>query len=225
MELKRALELRTEYAGKAGVIRVDNQDFICLNEMLAFFPNKSMDKWAKAEHTKEFVLAVEKEFQIPPNGGIIAKRGKAGGTWAHPMIAFEFATWLSPEFKLKVYREYIEGTQNKKGWNIKRIMAADNFKFMTEAVKNDHAEPKHYHFSNEARMINQILFGEPSFDREEATEFQLDQISWAERANGVMIEMCIDYQERKSKLADLFIKKNTVTLTNQYLNAIPTLLA
>lgn len=204
MELKRALELRTEYAGSAGVIRVDSQDYVCLNEMLAFFPGRSMDKWAKADHTKEFVLAVEREFQLPPNGGIIAKRGKSGGTWAHPMIAFEFATWLSPEFKLKVYREYTHGTQRKENWNIKRIMAANNYKLMCEAIKKDHEEPKPYHFSNEARMINTIAFGIPDFDRTTATEEQLDRISWLESRNGAYMELAMGYQTRKAKLTELY---------------------
>jgi hypothetical protein len=208
MELKRALELRTEYAGQSGVIRIDSNDYVCLNEMLAFFPSKSMDKWAKAEHTREFISAVEAEYKLPPNGGIIAKRGKSGGTWAHPMIAFEFATWLSPEFKIKVYREYIEGTQRKENWNIKRILAANNYKLMCDAIKNDHETPRPYHFSNEALMINEIIFNvRDGHIRENATEKQLEDISWAEKTNGTLIELGMDYQTRKSKLAEMYAKR------------------
>lgn len=207
MELKRALELHTEYAGNTGVIRIDANEYVCLNEMLAFFPNKSMDKWMKSEHTKEYSAAVENEYKLPPNGGIITRRGKNGGTWAHPMIAFEFATWLSPEFKIKVYREYIEGTQNKQDWNIKRILAANNYKLMCESVKASHDPAKPYHFSNEARMINGIVFGEPSFDRSIATEDQLDAVSWLESRNGAYIDLEMPYQERKDRLSKMYQSK------------------
>ena len=210
MELKRALELRTEYAGNAGVIRVDADDYICLNEMLAFFPDHRMDVWAKTDKTKAFITCVEREFQLPLNGGIIARRGKLGGTWAHPMIAFEFATWLSPEFKLKVYREYVDGKQTKKDWNIKRIMAANNYKMMTEAIKNDHDDPKPYHFSNEALMLNEIVFGVRDGNvRDTATEQQLDDISWLETRNGAYIELGMEYQERKTTLQKMYGKKKT----------------
>lgn len=203
MELKRALELRTEYAGSAGVIRVDSQDYVCLNEMLAFFPSKRLDDWQRNESTKEFVALIEKTI-IPGKSGIIAKRGKGGGTWAHQLIAFELAMWLSPEFKLKVYLEYTKGTQRKENWNIKRIMAANNYKLMCDAIKKDHEEPKPYHFSNEARMINTIAFGIPDFDRGTATEEQLDRISWLESRNGAYMELAMDYQTRKEKLAELY---------------------
>ena len=70
MELKRALELRTEYAGSAGVIRVDSQDYVCLNEMAAFFPNKRLDHWLANDTTKDFISLIEKTI-IPGKSGII----------------------------------------------------------------------------------------------------------------------------------------------------------
>jgi hypothetical protein len=206
MELKRALELHTEYAGSAGIIRVDADDYICLNELNAFFPNKRVDHWLANDATKEFIALIEKTI-IPGKSGIIAKRGKRGGTWAHHLIAFEFAMWLSAEFKLKVYQEYIEGRQNKQDWNIKRILAASNYKFMCDSVKADHDPAKPYHFSNEARMLNTIVFGEPSFDRDQATEDQLDAIAWLEGRNGALIDYGLDYSERKSSLTKMYREK------------------
>jgi hypothetical protein len=214
MELKKALQLHTEYSGMQGIIRVGNDDFICLNEMAAFFPYKSLDKWMKAEHAKEFIAAVESSYQLPPNGGIKTKRGNMGGTWAHPMVAFEFATWLSPEFKIKVYREYIEGTQTKKDWNIKRILASNNYKMMCDSIKSAHDEPKPYHYSNESRMINAIIFSEPSFDRDNANESQLEDISWLESRNGACIDLGMDYQQRKAKLTELYLIRSNKLLEN-----------
>ena len=215
MELKRALELRTEYAGNAGVIRVDGNDYICLNEMLAFFPQKRLDHWLNNDSTNEFIALVEKSI-IPGKSGIIAKRGKGGGTWAHHLIAFELATWLSPEFKLKVYQEYIDGRQTKQDWNIKRILAANEFKLMCEAIKNDHENPKPYHFSNEALMLNEIVFGvREAAVRDSATEQQLDAISWLESRNGAYIELGMGYQERKTVLAGLYNSKYLPKITDQ----------
>jgi hypothetical protein len=207
MELKRALELHTEYAGSVGVIRVDADDYICLNELNAFFPDQRLDVWQKSDKTKNFIACVETEYKLPPNGGIISKRGRNGGTWAHPMIAFEFATWLSPEFKLKVYREYIEGRQHKQDWNIKRILAANNYKMMTDAIKNDHEKPMPYHYSNEALMLNEIVFGVRDKElRDTATEDQLDAIAKLEQHNATMIILDMDYQKRKEKLKEIHNK-------------------
>jgi len=212
MELKKALALRTEYEGTVGVIRVDSNDYVCLNEMVAFFPGRSIEKWAKAVGTKEFARAVEKEFKLPPNGGIIGKKGKGGGTWAHPMIAFEFATWLSPEFKLKVYKEYVDGTQRKENWNIKRIMAANHYKFMTDAINEAHDPAKHYHYSNEALMLNEIVFGVRDGNvRDTATEEQLDLISSLEMHNATLISIGWDYHKRKDTLQQMLKDDKVIT--------------
>lgn len=207
MELKRALELRTEYAGTAGVIRVDGDDFICLNEMAAFFPSKDIKEWQKNKATQEWVDIVSAR-EIGGNPPIIAKRGKGGGTWAHHMVAFEFATWLSPEFKYTVYKAYIEGKQGKQNWNIKRIMAANNYKLMCKAIEGSHDPAKHYHYSNEARMLNNIVFGEHEGNpRDNASESQLDAISWLESRNGAYIEAGMEYQARKELLIKLYTTK------------------
>jgi len=206
MELKRAIELRMEYAGNPGVIRVDSKNFFCLNEMASFFPGKEIKEWLKNRATQEWVdlISLREMGGIPP---IITKRGKGGGTWAHHLIAFEFATWLSPEFKYVVYNSYINGTQRKENWNIKRIMAANNYKLMCESIQNAHEAPKPYHYSNEARMLNSIVFADPGFDREMATEQQLDAISWLESRNGAYIDIDMEYKDRKEKLIHLYAEK------------------
>lgn len=212
MTLQKALELHTEYAGVNKGIRVNADEYICLNDMVEYFPGRSLDKWMKSDHAKEFVIAVETSYKLPPNGGIIARRGKNGGTWAHPMIAFEFATWLSPEFRLKVYKEYVEGNQNKKNWNIARIMAARNFRMMTNAIKNAHETPMSYHYSSEAMMLNEIVFGKPDGDvRDTATEKQLDDIAALEGYNAAYIDMGMEYDERKKLLIELY-KKGRIKL-------------
>jgi len=207
MELKRALALHTEYNGIEGLVKCDGE-YICLNDLNEYFPNKYIDDWRRTAQTKELIDMVEKTI-IPGKCGIIAKRGKGGGTFAHNLIALDFAAWLSVEFKLKVYMEYTNGTQHKQDWNIQRIMAANNFKLMTRAISDAHEDPKPYHYSNEALMINEIAFGvREGSARDSATEEQLNDVSWLEGHNGAYIDLGMDYQERKAKLTEMFAKRN-----------------
>lgn len=206
MELKRALELRQEYNGIAGVIKCDG-DYICLNDLLAYFPGRRIDVWLKTDQTGELITEVEKML-IPPKRGIITKRGKGGGTFAHHLIAMDFATWLSVEFKLKIYMAYISGTQTKKDWNIIRELAAFNYKMLSVSVFNAHEEPKPYHFSNEALMINEIVLGtRAKTNRDELTDSQLKMITDLEAKNAAYIDIGMSFQERKEMLVKIYQKK------------------
>ena len=208
MELKRALELHTEYNGITGLVKCDG-DYICLNDLNEYFPNKRIDVWLKTAQTKELIEAVEKSI-IPLKSGIITRRGKGGGTYAHNIIAMDFAMWLSVEFRLKVYVEYMNGTQRKENWNIQRIMAANNYRLMTRSITDAHEKPMPYHYSNEALMLNEIVFGVRDGNvRDTATEKQLDDIAWLESRNGAYIDLGMEYQERKERLTDMYKRRET----------------
>jgi len=211
MELSRALELYTEYAGEAGIVKVDKNGYICLNDMERFFPSKRIDNWLANQQTKDLITVVERTCIIPNFLGIIAKRGKGGGTYAHELIAMDFAMWLSPEFRVKVYYEYMNGTQRKENWNIKRIMAANNYKIMGDAIQNKIAHAEHssgFEYSNEARMLNTIVFGKPDKEqRDTATEAQLDAIAYLEGYNAAYIDAGMEYKERKDLLARIYTEK------------------
>ena len=73
--------------------------------------------------------------------GIISKPGRYGGTFAHKDIAFEFGTWLSPEFKLYLIKEYqrlkeAESHPLLSEWNVKRILSKVNYSIHTDAIKD-----------------------------------------------------------------------------------------
>ena len=73
--------------------------------------------------------------------GIISKSGNSGGTYAHPDIAFEFASWLSPEFKLYLIKEFQrlktnESYNEKVQWNANRLLTKANYLVQTDAIKN-----------------------------------------------------------------------------------------
>ena len=116
-------------------------------------------------------------FVLPPQQwiaktnaiGIISKSGRYGGTYAHTDIAFEFASWISPEFKLYIIKDYQrlknnENVKNQLEWNAKRELSKANYKIHTDAVKEYLIAdlPKDYAsrvYANEADLLNMALFG------------------------------------------------------------------
>ena len=101
--------------------------------------------------------------------GIISKSGNNGGTYAHSDIAFEFASWLSPEFKLYLITEFErlkknEAYQNKIEWHANRVLAKANYLVHTNAIKNVIVptltdKQKRFIYADEADILNVALFG------------------------------------------------------------------
>ena len=102
--------------------------------------------------------------------GIVSKSGRYdGGTFAHPDIAFEFASWLSPEFKLYLIKEFErlksnEMYQQKIEWHANRLLSKLNYVVHTDAVKNYIVptlteEQKRFVYAEEADVLNVALFG------------------------------------------------------------------
>lgn len=101
--------------------------------------------------------------------GIISKSGNKGGTFAHSDIALEFASWLSPEFKLYLIQEFErlkkdEAHQEKVEWQASRLLSKVNYVIHTDAIKN-YIVPtlteyqKKFVYANEADVLNVALFG------------------------------------------------------------------
>lgn len=115
-------------------------------------------------------------FRLPPQKwisatdaiGIVSKSGRYGGTFAHVDIALEFASWMSPEFRLYVMTEFKrlkEIEQKQLGWNLKRTLSKINYNIHTDAIKNNlipeivTKEQMNIIYANEADIINVALFG------------------------------------------------------------------
>jgi hypothetical protein len=210
MKISKALELYVQYHGDSRAIKIDENGYMCLNDLNAFFPNKRVQPWLDNARTKEYIAVVERNLIDRNSGelesGIVARKGRhKSGTYAHKWIAMKFAMWLDAEFELMVIQGYESGTQRKQDWNIIRILAANNYKIMAEPVKNAHDDPRPYHFSNEALMLNELCFGvrEP-IDRNSITERQLEDMSWLESHNTAYIDLGMDYQARRARLTELF---------------------
>jgi len=169
--------------------------------------------------------------------GIIAKGGKYSiGTFAHPDIAFEFASWLSPEFKLYLITEFErlkknEAYQNKIEWSVKREISKTNYVIHTDSIK-EYIVPtltekqKQFVYANEADVLNVALFGitakewrdkNPKLDgniRDYTDVLHLVVLANLENLNATMISKGISQRERIETLNDT-AKKQLEILRNK----------
>ena len=116
-----------------------------------------------------FYMSPQKWIKETNAIGIISKSGNNGGTFAHSDIAFEFASWLSPEFKLYLIQEFErlkknESYQYKIEWQANRVLSKVNYLVHTDAIKINIVpvlteEQKRYAYSEEADVLNVALFG------------------------------------------------------------------
>jgi hypothetical protein len=120
--------------------------------------------------TNGFILSSSNWIQKTKAIGIRSSAGRYGGTFAHKDIAFEFATWLSPEFKLYLIKEFqrLKQQENKRlelGWDVKRQLTKINYRIHTDAVKENLIPPQvskqsiKMIYANEADVLNMALFG------------------------------------------------------------------
>ena len=176
-----------------------------------------------------FTLSVKKWITKTNAIGIIAKTGRYGsGTFAHRDIAFEFGSWLSPEFKLYLIKEFQrlkeeENDRLKLDWNLQRTLAKVNYQIHTGAIK-EHLIPKglsklqiSFVYANEADLLNVALFnltakqwreenpGIKGNIRDMATIKQLVVLSNLESINSVLIHEGKTQSERLIRLNSIAI--------------------
>ena len=116
-----------------------------------------------------FYLSPQRWIKATNAIGIISKSGNKGGTYAHSDIALEFASWLSPEFKLYLIQEFErlknnEAYQNKVKWNVNRILSKVNYLIQTDAIRKNIVptlteQQKNYIYAEESDLLNVALFG------------------------------------------------------------------
>jgi len=116
-----------------------------------------------------FYLSPQKWINTTNAIGIISKSGNNGGTYAHSDIAFEFASWLSPEFKLYLIQEFErlkkdEAYQNKIEWHANRMLSKVNYLIHTDSIKKNiipqlTEKQKSFVYAEEADVLNVALFG------------------------------------------------------------------
>ena len=135
------------------------------------FKGVEFDTFRKQTGLNNFNLTPRKWIEATDAIGIASKSGRNGGTYAHKDIAFEFASWLSPTFKLYLIKEYqhlkdIESNQYNLEWNVKRVLSKMNYTLQTDAVKNHILPNSNYTkatewlaYAEEADILNVAIFG------------------------------------------------------------------
>ena len=155
-------------------------DFYCLWEELFNdnFKLAESREFKNDSSNQSFTMSPSRWISITDAKGFISKRGKYdGGTFAHPDIALEFASWIDTSFKLYLIQEferlkYNESYHNKTEWSIRRSLSKINYKIHTDAIKSNlipkeltNKEINHI-YAEEADVLNMALFGKNSKDVE-----------------------------------------------------------
>mgnify|MGYP003362759392 FL=1 len=175
-----------------------------------------------------FILSVKQWVKKTNSIGIVAKAGRYGGTYAHKDIAFEFASWVSPYFKLYLIKEFErlkKEEQEKLGWDIKRNLAKINYRIHTDAIKNNLVPEKlpkekiNFIYASEADILNVALFGMTAKEwreenpklkgniRDYADISQLVCLSNLENLNAVFINEGMKQSDRLEKLNSIAIEQ------------------
>lgn len=200
-------------------------DFYCLWEELfnEEFKLAESREFKNDSANQSFTMSPSRWISMTNAKGFISKRGKYdGGTFAHPDIALEFASWIDPAFKLYLIQEferlkYNESYQNKIEWSVRRSLSKTNYRIHTDSIKENMVpklteQQKQFVYANEADVINVALFGmtakewrknNPDLEgniRDYTDILHLVVLSNLEVLNASMIENNVDQKERLEKL-------------------------
>ena len=147
-------------------------EFIGLWEILnnKDFNRVQFDSFRTESGLNRFTMTPKKWIENTNAKGFVSKSGRYGGTYAHSEIALEFASWLSPEFKLYIIQDYkrLKSDETSKlslNWNLHREISKLNYKIHTDAIKNKLVPEKlskekiNFIYASEADILNVSLFG------------------------------------------------------------------
>jgi len=187
------------------------------------FKPLEFEGFRKQAGLNSFVLTPKRWIETTNAKGIASKAGRYGGTYAHKDIAFEFASWISIEFKLYIIKEFqrlkdVENNRLKLNWNLNRTLTKINYRIHTDAIKeniipqNLSKEQVSYIYASEADVLNMALFGKTAKSwreenpdkegniRDHATIEQLLVLANLESLNAEFIKMSLPQSERLVKL-------------------------
>ena len=205
----------------------DNIQFLGLWESMhnPDFKPIEFDRFKNEAGSNAFTLSPQKWIEKTKAIGIVSKSGRYGGTFAHTDIAMEFASWVSPEFKLYIIQDYkrLKSDENSRlslGWNLNREISKINYKIHTDAIKeyllrDPTNEQLSYKYASEADIINVALFNKRAKQwREENSDLKGNMRDYAslnellvlanmESYNAVMIGKGMEPKERMIELRNL----------------------
>ena len=189
------------------------------------FNRVQFDTFRNEAGLNRFTMTPSKWIESTGAIGIVSKSGRYGGTYAHYDIAMEFASWLSPEFKLYIIQDYkrLKEDENSKlslTWNLHREISKINYKIHTDAIKECllkdlTSEQLSFKYASEADMLNVALFNRTAKDwREENPDLKGNMRDYAsinellvlanmESYNAVLISKGMEQKERMIQLRKL----------------------
>lgn len=204
------------------------------------FNTENYSKFLSDSGSNTFILSPKKWIDETNALGIISKSGRYGGTYATSDIAFEFASWISADFKLYLIKDYQQlkekdNSQFNLDWNLNRTMAKLNYKLHTDAIKNNivpHAittTQAKFSYTNEADRLNVALFGMTAREwrnknpekekkgniRDFSTKEQLLVLVNLESMNAELIRNKTPEIERTQILNDMARQQLTIFLNNE----------
>lgn len=199
------------------------------------------DGFRKQAGLNSFVLTAKQWIEKTGAVGLVSKSGRYGGTYAHKDIAFEFASWVSVEFKLYLIKEFQrlkEDEQKQLGWDIKRNLAKINYRIHTDAIKENliplelTAAQINYIYASEADILNMALFGVTAKEwrdknpdnkgniRDYANAAQLVCLSNMENLNALFIKEGLSQADRLAKLNQIAINQMQLLTENHTVKAL-----
>ena len=223
----------------------DTLEFLGLWEQLhnSNFKGVEFDAFRNQAGSNAFTMSPSKWIDATNAIGIVSKSGRYGGTFAHSDIAFEFASWVSPEFKLYIIKDYkrLKTEENSKlslGWNLNREISKLNYRVHTNAIKENLIPPVltpqqiSYTYASEADLLNTVLFGKTAKEwrdsnpnekgniRDDATIYQLLVLANMESYNAILIKQGKSQAERMQLLHELAVQQMK-TLSSLELSNLP----
>lgn len=189
------------------------------------FKGVEFDSFRKEAGTNAFTLSPQRWIENTNAIGIVSRSGRGGGTFAHPDIAMEFASWISAEFKLYLIQDYkrLKSDENSRlslSWNLHREISKINYKIHTDAIKEYllsdlTIEQLSFKYASEADMLNVALFNkrakqwrEENLDlkgnmRDYASLNELLVLANMESYNAILIAKGVEQKERMIELRKL----------------------
>lgn len=195
------------------------------------FKRIEFDAFKENAGTNAFVFSIKDWTEALGAIGLFTKSGRyGGGIYAHIDIAFEFASWISPEFKLYIIKDYQRLKQDENSrlslnWNLNREVAKLNYRIHTDAIKENLIPPEltkaqmSFVYADEADMLNVVLFGKTAKEwrkehpkskgnmRDEASLQQLLVLANMESYNAILIQQGMNQPERMVKLRKLAVQQ------------------
>ncbi len=195
------------------------------------FDINAYDEIMQEAGLNRFIMSVKQWVSRTNSKGIVAKAGRYGGTYAYKDIAFEFASWVSPQFKLYLIKEFERLKKEEQaliGWSAKRELAKINYRIHTDAIKINlipaELTPQQTSvvYASEADVLNMALFGMTAKQwreehpdkkgniRDYAGINELICLSNMENINAVLIEDGLSQKERLIKLNKIAIHQMAI---------------